>query len=185
MNRPATSAPARPALEPLDTFYREAGRPLSQVRAIPAAEVPEPYRRLLVHNTDMTSTLEGFHGDSIHLEVQSRRRVGNELWREVVLRLDASGAPVEFGAIRIRIDLFPENSREEILGCHRPLGAILNASGIAYTSRPTSFFAFEPDPFIREALHLDSEATLYGRCNALRNEAGEVLAEIVEILPPT
>ena len=92
------------------------------------------------------------------------------------------GTPSRAG--RIRVDRFPVTSREEILGCRRPLGSILIASGIRFTSRPTAFFAFEPDAFLCEALRLDAAETLYGRCNALRDEAGEVLAGIVEILPP-
>ena len=185
MNPPPTATPVRPVLEPLDTFYREAGRVLPAARLLTPAGIREPFRRLLVHPTDMTSTLEAFHDDSIHLVVESRRTVGDELWREVVLTLDTSGMPVEFGAIRIWVDRFPAGSRELILGCHRPLGRILNESGIRYTSRPSAFFEFEPDAFLREILRLASEAPLYGRCNALRNEAGAVLAEIVEILPHT
>lgn len=174
----------RPSVEPLDSFYREAGRALPAVRILPAGELPEPQRRLLAHDADMTRTLEAFHGDSIHLEVKSRQLRGEELWREVVLTLDRSGRPVEFGAIRIWVDRFPEGSRAEILGCRRPLGAILNASGLRYTSRPTAFLALEPDDFMCRALGMAVPTTLYGRQNALRDEAGEVLAEIVEILPP-
>ena len=174
----------RPSVEPLDSFYREAGRPLPVVRIVPEEELPQPQRRLLAHHSDMTRTLEAFHGDSIHLLVKSRERRGDELWREVVLTLDRLEQPVEFGAIRIWVDRFPAASRDDILACRRPLGGILNASGMKYTSRPTAFLALEPDPFMVEALALSSTATVYGRRNALRNEAGEVLAEIVEILPP-
>jgi chorismate-pyruvate lyase len=174
----------RPPIEPLDTFYRDAGRPLPSVRVVSESELPEPQRRLLAHHADMTRTLEAFHGDSIHLEVKSCEIRGDELWREVVLTLDASGRPVEFGAIRIWVDRFPATSRDEIRACRRPLGAILNASGMAYTSRPTAFLALEPDAFISKALALATTTTLYGRRNALRDGQGAVLAEIVEILPP-
>ncbi len=174
----------RPSVEPLDSFYREAGRVLPPVRLIPEAELPQPQRRLLAHDTDMTRTLEAFHGDSIHLAVKSRERRGEELWREVVLTLDRDERPVEYGAIRIWVDRFPLGSRGEILGCRRPLGAIINASGIKYTSHPTAFLALEPDPFMVGALALPSTATVYGRRNALRDESGAVLAEIIEILPP-
>ncbi|KAB2665839.1 MAG: hypothetical protein DVB31_08930 [Verrucomicrobia bacterium] len=178
-----TRPPERPPVEPLDTFYRDAGRPLPSVRIVADADMPEPQRRLLAHNTDMTRTLEAFHGDTIHLEVKSCEMRGDALWREVVLTLDRTGSPVEFGAIRIWVDRFPEACREEIRACRRPLGSILNASGMRYTSRPTAFLALDPDPFMMEALALHSRGTLYGRQNALRDEHGRVLAEIVEILP--
>ena len=112
----------RPSVEPLDSFYREAGRPLPVVRIVPEDELPQPQRRLLAHNSDMTRTLEAFHGGSIHLLVKSRERRGDELWREVVLTLDRLEQPVEFGAIRIWVDRFPAASRDDILAC-RPTPA--------------------------------------------------------------
>jgi chorismate-pyruvate lyase len=181
MKQPATD---RPAIEPLDTFYREAGRPLPAVRLVVGSDMPEPYRRLLVHETDMTRTLESFHGSAIHLVVHSRQLRGPELWREVVLTLDRGAQPVEFGAIRIWVDRFPPSCREEILAGRRPLGGILNSTGLRYVSRPLAFFEFEPDPFLRAVLQVQGHIPLFGRCNALRSESGEVLAEIVEILPP-
>jgi hypothetical protein len=173
----------RASVEPLDTFYRDAARPLPPIRIVAETELPQPQRGLLAHNADMTRTLERFHGDTIHLEVKSRRLVGDELWREVVLRLGRDNRPVEFGAIRIWVNRFLPASRPEILECRRPLGTILNESGLKYTSRPSAFLALEPDDFMVAALSLPSTATRYGRSNALRDESGAVLAEIVEILP--
>ena len=59
--------PSRPSIEPLDELYRRAGRPLAAVTLLPPEALPEPDRSLLVHGHDMTSTLEEFHGDGIHL----------------------------------------------------------------------------------------------------------------------
>ena len=54
---------------PLDEFYRLAKRPLPGIEPVDGAALPEPYRSLLVHERDMTSTLGQFHGDDIGLEV--------------------------------------------------------------------------------------------------------------------
>lgn len=171
-------------LHPLDDFYRAAGRRLPVHRAIPGEAVPEPYRGLLVHNRDMTSTLEQFHGRRIHLEVVSLERHGDMLLRQVVLSLDGSNRPVEFGATRAWLDRFEEPWRSDIVASRRPLGGILNASGQVYTSRPSAFLEIEADDFLCGALKLESPARLYGRQNTLRMPDGREIAEIIEILPP-
>ena len=54
-------------LSPLNTFLKESGDPGLEVEWIKANEMQEPYRTLLEHQTDMTSTLEKHHGDEIIL----------------------------------------------------------------------------------------------------------------------
>jgi hypothetical protein len=48
--------------------------------------VPAPYHSLLVHNNDMTPTLENFHDSRIHLEILQSEQRGNFYFRTVVLR---------------------------------------------------------------------------------------------------
>lgn len=175
-----------PLLHPLAEFYRSAGRSLPVHRAVSPDLIPEPQRTLLVHHRDMTSTLEQFHGRRIHLEVLSQEIHGTCLHRQVVLLLDDTDEPVEFGATRVHLDRFEEPWRSDIVAARRPLGGILNVSGLAYVSRPSAFISVEPDSFLRKALRLASPAPhdLYGRQNTLRTPDGLEIAEILEILPP-
>lgn len=182
MTAPATSSGS--SVHPLGEFYARQRRPLLPHQPVAPAAVPEPQRTLLVHNSDMTSTLEEFHHGRIHLRVLSSHHDEGAYWRESVLELDGSNQPVEFGAIKIHLRHFPEPWRTQILEEHRPLGGILNASGIAYTSRPSAYLRFESDDFIADALRFSGRPALYGRQNTLRGPGGEVLAEIIEILPP-
>lgn len=180
------STPSNPPglLHPLDLLYRQAGRPLPLHGRVTEAEIPEPFRRLLVHHRDMTSTLEQHHGDGIHLRVLSLAHDGDVLRREVVLCRDQDGEPVEFGATLARLDQFPEPWRSEIVASRRPLGGILNASGKAYTSRPSAFLRIRPDDFLRASLRFEGDPDLYGRQNTLRTPDGQEIASILEILPP-
>jgi chorismate-pyruvate lyase len=146
--------------------------------------MPQPYRGLLVHRNDMTPTLEAFHGGPIHLRLLGKRRDGDRLFREVVLTLSGSGLSVEFGAIVIHCDRFPHAAREEILGCHSPLGSILAVHGIGHSSRPQAFFAVDSEEVINESLGLNAPCKLYGRKNVLLDPHERVLAEVIEILPP-
>src|SRR5262249_29669377 len=132
-------------LYPLDTFYARAGLALPPVRPVCAEEVSEPHRRLLAHSQDMTPTLEAYHGERIHLRVLARREDGDALWRQVVLALDDSGRPVEFGAIVIHLPHFPPAAREEILEGRRPLGSILQGHRMEHRSYPLRFFCVTSD----------------------------------------
>ena len=120
---------ARSQVHPLDEFYVRAGRALLPFTVVSGDAVPEPYRALLVHERDMTRTLEQHHGGAIHLRVLSSHQAGEAYWRESVLELDGSDRAVEFGAIKIHLDRFPEPWRTQILEEHLPLGGILNADG--------------------------------------------------------
>jgi len=170
-------------IQPLDEFYAAAGQSLPPWQAIDGEEVPEPYKTMLVHRDDMTPTLEKFHGERIHLEVLSRQQRDDFYFREVVLLLDKSDQPVEFGAIKINLALFPSAARMEILAERRPLGTLLADYAIVHASRPKAYLRVHSDDFINVALKLDKSQWLYGRRNTLLDPQQRVLAEIVEILP--
>ncbi len=169
---------------PLDEFYARSGLRLPPLEQIEGETMPEPYQGLLVHQKDMTSTLEAFHGRSVHLRVLGQERRGEDYVREVVLQLEGTEQPVEFGAIKNHHGLFPEAAREQILQERWPLGHILRDNAIAYISRPGAFLRIASDPLINSVLGLTGAQLLYGRRNTLLDAAERPLAEIVEILPP-
>ena len=173
-----------PIAYPLDDFYAQAGRALPPIEAVDGNSVPEPYKSLLVHQDDMTPTLEKFHGERIHLAVLSRQQRDDFYFREVVLLLDKTDKPVEFGAIKINLALFPAAARKEILEERRPLGTLLADYTITHTSRPKAYLRVHSDDFINASLKLDRSQWLFGRRNTLWNPEQRPLAEIVEILPP-
>lgn len=174
-----------PIAYPLDEFYAQAGRELPLIEQVDGSQVPEPYQRLLVHSNDMTPTLEAFHNSGIHLSVIRRQERDGNYCREVVL-LDEANRPVEFGAIKINLLLFPPAARRQILEESLPLGHVLRVHQIAHASRPKAFLKIQADPFICDALQLDGTLpVLYGRRNTITDPMRHSLAEILEILPPT
>lgn len=175
---------SRSNVYPLDEFYAQAGHDLPRIDLIPATEVPKPFRQLLVHESDMTSTLERFHGERIHLQLFRRQEAGSFYFREVALILDRRQIPVEFGAIKIALSLFPEPARELIREGRLPLGRILADCNVTYSSQPQAFLRLGADPFMSSVLRLSGAPLLYGRRNTLVDASGRSLAEIVEILPP-
>jgi len=171
-------------LYPLDEFYRRAGLVVPKASLVVGSEVPEPYRALLVHERDMTPTLEKYHAERIHLRTIGRRVDGEALSRLVVLTTNEGLKPVEFGAIVIHLDQFPTEAREVILGCHVPLGTILADFAIEHYSRPTAFLRVSADPLINGSLATAGTEELYGRRNVLKTPDGRALADVIEILPP-
>src|SRR5689334_20543234 len=79
------SEPGPRLLYPLDEFYARAGLIVPKVARIQGEEVPEPYRQLLVHDFDMTPTLERYHRERLHLRVIGRQLHGDSFARLVVL----------------------------------------------------------------------------------------------------
>ena len=186
---------------PLRWFYDQAAKPMPETQELESEALPQPYRDLLFHDRDMTSTLKRFHGtDHIWVQAIDRERQGELYHRLVVLRIQdtlsganansneqdpSCGRPVEFGAIRIHLDRFPAVARDWILEESKPLGRILLDANIAYVSRPERFFKTITDNWIGSALCMDEGQVVYGRCNVLWDgDAPDFpLAEIVEILP--
>ncbi len=146
--------------------------------------MPEPFRSLLVHDTDMTSTLEKFHREKPYLEVLAKHRRDTSLFRQVLLRGQESHRVVEYGAIRIELQELTPEARWAVLEGSRPLGAILADYRVPYVSRPQSFFGVRGGSRLQSLLNLSGPALLYGRKNFLQTPGGGVLAEVVEILPP-
>lgn len=184
--RPQTMSPvaALPFVYPLDDFYARAGLPLLAIERIQGEEMPEPYRSLLVHERDMTPTLEKFHNSQIHLRILKREQRGDFYFREVALLLDGSETPVEFGANKVSLVLFPPKARQLILEERLPLGRILKECEIGHTTAAKAFFRVAPDELISSVLHLRTPASLYGRRATIFDAQKRPLSEIVEILPP-
>ena len=172
-------------LDPLDQFYLVSGVPVPEATKIEIECIPEPYRNLLVHENDMTPTLEAAYRQRIHIRMISRKVEDDVLLRQVVLVLDSDERPVEFGAICIQLNQLPPGARQLVLDSKLPLGRLLQDFFIQHSSQPVAYFEVNADERIGEALQTPSRQRLYGRRNKLLMPSGEVLAEVVEILPPS
>lgn len=168
---------------PLDYCYRRQDMVLPKLEQVEPDQIPEPFKSLVVHQKDMTPTLERFYDDQIYIEVLHKDFSDQHYFREVVLKLEKSHQPVEFGAIRIFLERMPMNAREAILKEHIPLGHILEIYQVEHTSCPIGYLRMEPDQLIKRTLGDSKSKWLYGRRNRLSNPSGDPLAEIVEILP--
>lgn len=145
--------------------------------------MPLPYRDLLVHERDMTSTLANFHQSDLSLDVLSVTRVDGEYAREVMLYTKKTQAPVEYGAIDLVLENYRAEERAAILEGEEPLGSILNRMGHPYHSRPCGFFSIAAPLICQERFGCSGDVELYGRYNQLFSDEDKELASIIEILP--
>jgi chorismate-pyruvate lyase len=171
-------------LMPLLYFYNQDELPLPPVELIEGDTMPDPWRSLLVHQADMTPTLRRHHGSPITLEVIEAEMSDDFVMRQVVLHRESDNRPVEYGAIGIQLERFPDKVKALIREGHLPLGGILEAEDVPHKSSPRAWFAMEADEHTGNLLRVAPGTRLYGRCNALTHPDGIVFADIVEILPP-
>ena len=99
-DRPMTTEPATEPrsdglLYPLDLVYERAGIEIPRVEVVTPDDIPLPYRSLLVHDIDMTLTLERHFGGRVALRPLSTFTLGESYFRRVLLVQEYSGQPVE------------------------------------------------------------------------------------------
>ena len=181
---PASIVSALPYAYPLDEFYARSGLPLPPIERLAGEQVPEPFRSLLVHADDMTPTLEKFHGGRIGLRVLQREQRGDFYYRQIVLFLEDGKKPVEFGANKVSLLLYPPRARQMILEEGIPLGRVLAECEIPHTTQAKAFFKVQADVLIADLLGVTSPITLYGRRATIFDAQKRPLSEVVEILPP-
>jgi hypothetical protein len=167
---------------PLDVVYAQAGIPAPETRDVAPSRIPLPYRSLLVHERDMTLTLESHFGGRVTLRALSTFRKGESYYRRVLLVQEYSARPVEMGAIRIDLRAFKPRIRTEILRNRVPLGRLLRDGGVDYRSRPTVFLAVTPNSEMMGVFWMREPRTLYGRHTEMSVD-GRKVGDIVEILP--
>ena len=148
---------------------------------VESGEVEQPYRDLLCHNNDMTSTLSGFHGGEVELQIFEEGSESECYFREVLLKVGAK--PVEYGLIRIFLENFPEGLGSAIREGKKPLGTILNESGLEYFSRPGGFLKIPAQNFQPDFFPSSGGGFLFGRYNKIIGRQNKLLARIIEILP--
>ena len=170
---------------PLNEFYDKSGIPIPSVVRVDAEQVPEPYRSLLVHENDMTPTLEAAYGTDVVLRVMEFDLSCDVLSRRILLFAQGREKPVVFGSIKIYLNRFPDLARQQVVEQRLPLGAILRGQVIQHSSCPSAFFKVTADEVINQALGLSGEAVLFGRRNVLSDSSNRTLAQVIEILPPS
>ncbi len=180
--RPRAVRTPRRQNSPLHVAYAQAGIAPPVMEAVAAADIPPPYQALLVHEGEMTRTLEAHVGGRVGIRVLSTRAGARVYLRRVLLVDEASGRPVAMGAVRLALGALPRLVRAEVLRGRVPLGPLLRAAGLDFLSRPTGYLAVTPNPELMGVFWMTAPVTLFGRRTTVLL-GDRAIGEIVEILP--
>ncbi len=162
-------------------LYAQLGVAPPVARKTSPVRIPSPYNGLLVHENEMTQTLEQHVGGPVTIRVLSTVLAGRWYSRRVLLVQEASGRPVALGAVRIRLDVFSAKTRARILRQQVPLGRVLREARVDYSTRPTAFFEVTPNAEMMGVFWMRDACTLYGRQTQMMLGDARV-GDIVEIL---
>jgi chorismate-pyruvate lyase len=150
---------------------------------VAAAAVPEPYRTLLVHAHHMTVTVEAHHGGPVDVRVLQTHRHGPWYARKILLALRGTEQVVQFGIMRINLDLCSPAVRDAILREDTPLGRILIQHNVLRRIEPTAFLRVIPDKMMQDWFGLAQPQPTYGRL-ALIHYNHQPAVELLEIVTP-
>lgn len=151
---------------------------------VPANEVPEPYRSLLVHTHHMTVTVEQFYGSPVNVQVLECRREGNEYARKILLALtDEPKRVVQFGLVRINLGVCPEPVRAAIVEGKTPLGRVLIQHNMLRRIEPLSFLRATLSPKMAEWFRVPLGTETFGRIGVIYTGTRPAV-EVLEILTP-
>jgi chorismate-pyruvate lyase len=150
---------------------------------IPADSMPEPYHTLLVHQHHMTVTVEKHHGDLVNVHILARRQQESSYARKIVLSLQKTGRIVQFGIVRINLDLCSPEVREEIVAGQTPLGRVLIEHNVLRRIELTAYLKIDAGPAQMAWFGQTGRATLYGRLGYIHCDE-QPAVELLEILAP-
>ncbi len=171
-----------PSVESLYAAFPDAAdRP--DFEPLPPADMPEPYRGLLVHIHHMTVTVEAFYGQLVNVRVLDARTDGGTYCRKIVLTLRETGEVVQFGLVRVHLDALSDAVREEILGGQTPLGRVLIQNDVLRHIEPGGYYRVTPCRQLCDWFALAAPATCYGRLGTIFANHRRAV-EVIEILAP-
>lgn len=150
---------------------------------VPAAEVPEPYHKLLVHTHHMTVTVEEFYRSPVDVQVMDCRRHENEYARKILLKTRPNGKVVQFGLVRIDLGVCPPAVRDAIVEGKTPLGRVLIQHDMLRRIEPVGFLRVNLGSEMARWFGVAAGTLTYGRLGVIYT-GDRPAVEVLEILTP-
>ena len=173
-------------------LFCESVESFGQFCAVESANVPQPWRQLLDHESHMTVAMEKFYKTTVGLQVVAELKSAADCdWyaREIFL-LHPDGAAIQYGIVRIDLSQVNTTTAQAILRAHLPLGRILLEAGLLLQVQHVQLMELLPSVYWQALFsathtHLQTQARTFGRVASIR-VAGKQAVELLEIVaPPT
>jgi hypothetical protein len=153
------------------------------VARVPHVNVPEPYRRLLVHDQHMTGIVERFYKSSVDVRVLARRIDGSVYSRKIILTTQDTGAVVQFAFMQLQLDAVSDTVRSQILSEQVPLGRVLVDHGLQCDIELISVLKVTIGEALSRLLNVPAGIETYGRIAQILSGDKSICA-VIEVLTP-
>lgn len=178
---PGLPHPPLADLETLAALFYDSIDELGQFVEVTADEMPPVYQHLLAHEEHMTVTVEEYYGDRVDVEVVAKRHNPPHYSRKILLRRHDDGEVVQYGIVRINLQVLGEQVRNEILGESAPLGTILIRHNVLRRVRLLSLWRVDAGPDLQQLFGLAEPRITFGR-TAVIDCNQEPAIELIEIV---
>jgi chorismate-pyruvate lyase len=177
-------AELQPNLDVLVSLFYARPDDLGQFEAVTDHQTPAVYRQLLAHEHHMTVTVEAFHGCAVDVHVLEVRRDRGRYCRRILLRRQSDGCVVQFGIVRLDVELLEAPVRQRIIAQEAPLGRILIEHNVLREIELHQIFRIQCGQELAQSFGVPLGTTTYGR-TALIYCNREPAVELLEIVAPT
>jgi chorismate-pyruvate lyase len=156
---------------------------LGEFEKTTAAQLAEPYRRLLAHDEHMTVTVEAFHNCPVDVRVLATRLAPPHYARKILLTRQSDGVVVQFGIVRLNFDCLAPDVQREIEEQGKPLGRILIEHNVLRQVELVELWKLTPGKELQALFGLATHEPCFGR-TALIHCDGEPAVELLEVVTP-
>lgn len=167
------------------TLYKLFSGPprLPECEVIDGDRMPQPYRRLLVHQEHMTVKMEERWGLPLELRILDRRQDGDRYARKILLVSPPSRQAVLFGIMRFDFRWCNAELKDEIVRGRTPLGQILIEHDVLRRIEPFAYLRITRSEELMECFELPVMRPMYGRLATIFCD-DEPAVELFEVVRP-
>jgi len=156
---------------------------LGRFTEAPSQSVPPPYDRLLNHDEHMTVRVEAFHQSPVDVQVLNVERDEGTYSRRILLNRQTDQNVVQFGIVRLRVDVLHAKVRNEIESEKIPLGRVLIQNGVLRLVELCQLYEIEAGDDLAQLFGCSLGTTTFGRTAWIYCD-GEPAVELLEIVTP-
>jgi chorismate-pyruvate lyase len=131
----------------------------------------------------MTVTVEKYHRSLVNVRVLETYRQGQWYARKILLVTKKTNRIVQFGIMRINLDLCSAAVRKAILREDTPLGRILIQRNVLRRIEPTAYLHITPDKSLMDWFGVQEPTPTYGRLAIIHCDHKPAV-ELLEIVTP-
>lgn len=150
-------------LSRLTSVFPESEPLFADVEYVPKSLVPEPYKRMLVHDHHMTVNMEDYHGCKVEVRVLDRKWDGDIYCRKILLLKEGTDEVVQFGLVRFDFQYVTEAVKEQIVSEAVPLGRVLINHNVLRHIDLGAVLKITAGPGLAKSLQMEDGNVTYGR----------------------